>query len=165
MFGPQSLMTRTFDVLGRLKTATNHNVGLAGFIGAQRQVTTRLDYDSVGRLTVDGQSLGTGVERTVTSSWSLVSGLWQRDFTVSGAQGAQWRESFDGAGRLASTERRAAGASLSSTTFDWLGELPAGRSQSQSRSAGPKTITPRRPLGGCGSRTTRRVMARPAGPA
>lgn len=131
---PQNLVTRTFDVLGRLKTATNYNVGLPGSLGAQRQVTTRLEYDSAGRLEVDGQRLGTSVERTVTSSWSLdATAQWQRDFSVSGAQGAQWRENFDSAGMLATKQRRSGGAVLSTTSFDWLGELPAGRSQSQSR--------------------------------
>lgn len=132
---PQNLITRTFDNLGRLKSTTNANLGLPNSLGPARQVTTRLEYDSAGRLSVDGQRFGTGVERTVTSSWSLASGLWQRDVTVSGAQGALWRETFDGAGRLAGKQRRFAGAVVSSSTFDWLGELPLGRSQSQGRAS------------------------------
>ena len=130
---PQTLVERSFDVLGRLKTAINYNTALPSSLGAQRKVTTSLAYDAAGRVNVDGQRFGTANETTVTSTWSLGgNNFWQRDFAL--PQGTQWRENFD-AGRL-TTKRRMSGATvLSTTTFDWLGELPDGRSQTQGRTS------------------------------
>jgi RHS repeat-associated protein len=142
------LATRTYDELGRVLTARNFNPALSALPEADRTVTERMDYDALGRVRLDSLQVGTVLNHDVQSTWRLAApDAWQRDVHYqAGLDEVRWRETLDGAGRLARKERVVAGGAALATTFNWLGDIYTGRVQAQSGHASPfreeRTVDP-----------------------
>lgn len=126
---PVLIAERTFDDLGRMRTARNSNPAVASVPLTRRTVVQELTYDPLGRVATESLRVGVGTAHTVTSSWSVaLGGLWQRTLSYDlGAARSEWFETFDASRRL-SQVRSASGLE---TQFSWLGEHYAGRAQQQ----------------------------------
>ena len=100
--GSYPLIERRFDELGRLRVAKNFNNALDWLPTAERTVTLRLDYDSLGRLKDEALQVGSGLSHPVSSQWALTAGnLWQRKLSyVALGRPTEWLETFDSDGRL-----------------------------------------------------------------
>lgn len=130
-WGPR-LAERTFDELGRVRTATYFNPSLTSVAPEERAVTRTVEYDALSRVKLDALKVGSAPQRNVSSTWSVgaATSAWQRTVEYPDGASPGWVEGFDGAGRLASKVRRNGQASVN---FGWVGELYTGREQFHGR--------------------------------
>ena len=124
IFGPGGAVARgyQYDALGRLHRAQHQNLGL-DFAGSpvpktQTRVTTTLDYDALGRVSLETSQVGTRTQRTTGSTWDLPGG-WRRRIARPDATTAT--ESFDTLGRLTSMGRPGGRAS----SWEYQGDFEA----------------------------------------
>lgn len=136
----------TWDSLKRLATAKHWNRGL-GFTGSpiatgQWPVLTDFAYDTLGRVSTEGNTVGTRPRRAVTSNFtttwtpSFPGGL-QRD--VGRPDGSSSLESFDTLGRLTLLQRSTPGLTSYSSWRNFLGDFET--QQQSATSAAPVTTT------------------------
>lgn len=132
------LIERVFDDMGRIRRTSNTNPALSWLPRADRTVSQRFDYDSLGRVQTEELQVGSGFAHAVSSDWTVIGDGWRRKMSYNaGAQTAEWWETFDPAGRLERKDEIANGAPVLKTSFDWLGEIYLGRTQDQLASQSP----------------------------
>jgi RHS repeat-associated protein len=132
------LARRDFDEHGRLSSIDATNPALDWLPEPQRTVQTQRRYDQIGRIVEEQTTVGGTASVQITTAWSpRPGGGWERQW---GATTTGWFKSgmdvIDGGGRLLS--RSMGGAAI---TFQWEGQLYAGRRQPQTGWAAPLTET------------------------
>jgi RHS repeat-associated protein len=130
----QPVTARAYDALGRLTYAEDINFALSGIWPTPpRTVTVNLDYDRNGRTHQQQLQVGgSGVRRTVVADWALIGGRWQCETQYAAAMPATSRQqSYDLAGRPATRTRLVNGLPTQRTSFNWIGDIYAGRIQEQ----------------------------------
>ncbi len=129
--GTKLLAFRRFDNLGRVYSAYNYNPAFPA-PEVDRIVEENLEFDDLSRVSKDTVRVGRNQPIVLESVWSLAaSDSWRRAFGINGGLQSAWEENYDSIGRMARIERFPTGNNRSATTFDWLGEIYAGRAQNQ----------------------------------
>lgn len=118
---------RTFDGLGRLTSATHHNLStqtLNLLSAADVPVRRELTWDTLGRLASETLVLFDGsMELPTTSTWTLTSSnTWKRTLDYPSAW--TWQEDYNTQGQLQKLKNSQEGRFID---FDYLGELPTSR--------------------------------------
>lgn len=156
--GPRRDMTvvkRQYDRLGRLVRTVDYNVRPASGPPFRNPVTRNIQYDPLGRIVRESVEIHGAGANSVTRSYLTTNeyslwnggGSWKRRLTY--PSGTKWDQRMRGDGRLEFADR-ATGNSPAVVTFDWVGDLYAGRSQDWSARAGRDPINQELELDGLG---------------
>jgi RHS repeat-associated protein len=134
--GTKTLLTNySYDARGRVTRALEHNPELTAIGMPAVAVTNEYEYDSAGRLKTDKSSIAQ-VHLPVRFDFRMNSrGIYAERHLVY-PSGTVWTESFDSIGRLQSMSRAGSGPP-SSVSFNWIGDLYAGRTQTWRENADP----------------------------